>query len=146
MITVVSLTPQKRLWKSCLKFQRCHKHGWNYFSSVIDTAETIKVLSLKPCKRFQRCQRHRGNDFRGVIDTSQFQWCHWHRTISALALTQLKFEYYQLFLRIRSRMRKGSCKDMLSFLRIRIPRFEPDREVNKWLPTKLTLRQSNGFL
>jgi hypothetical protein len=23
------------------------------------------------------------------------------------------------------------CKDMLSFLRIRIPRFEPDREVNK---------------
>jgi hypothetical protein len=23
---------------------------------------------------------------------------------------------------------------MLSFLRIRIPRFEPDREVNKWFP------------
>jgi hypothetical protein len=34
---------------------------------------------------------------------------------------------------------------MLSFLRIRIPRFEPDREVNKWFPIKLTLRQSNGF-
>jgi hypothetical protein len=34
---------------------------------------------------------------------------------------------------------------MLSFLRIRIPRFEPDREVNKWLPNKLTLRQNNGF-
>jgi hypothetical protein len=30
---------------------------------------------------------------------------------------------------------KGSlCKDMLGFLRIRIPRFEPVREVNKWLP------------
>jgi hypothetical protein len=26
------------------------------------------------------------------------------------------------------------CKDMLGFLRIRIPRFEPDREVNKWFP------------
>jgi hypothetical protein len=34
---------------------------------------------------------------------------------------------------------------MLSFLRIQTPRFEPDREVNKWLPTKLTLRQNNGF-
>jgi hypothetical protein len=32
-----------------------------------------------------------------------------------------------------------------SFLRIRIPRFKPDREVNKWLPIKLTLRQNNGF-
>jgi hypothetical protein len=38
-----------------------------------------------------------------------------------------------------------TCKDMLSFLRIRIPRFEPEREVNKWLPIKLTLRQNNGF-
>jgi hypothetical protein len=39
-----------------------------------------------------------------------------------------------------------SCKDMFKFLRIRIPRFKPDREVNKWLPIKLTLRQNNGFL
>jgi hypothetical protein len=34
---------------------------------------------------------------------------------------------------------------MLMFLRIRIPRFKPDREVNKWLPIILTLDKINVF-
>jgi hypothetical protein len=36
-------------------------------------------------------------------------------------------------------MEEYGVKICLSFLRIQIPRFEPDREVNKWLPIKLTL-------
>jgi hypothetical protein len=38
------------------EFQWCQWHRWNYFSRVIDTAETISAVPLTPLKRFQVCR------------------------------------------------------------------------------------------
>jgi hypothetical protein len=97
-VSAVSMTPQKQLWGSGLKFQWCHID----FSGVIGTAETVSAVSLTPRKPIQRCQWHRWNRFSSIIDTAEtldliliavsavsltplkrFQRCQWHSWNSA---------------------------------------------------------------
>jgi hypothetical protein len=85
------------------KFQQCHWHHRNHFSSVIHTAAIVSAVSFTPrksfqrchwhswnithnCQTFKRCNWHRRNRFSGdpaeivsaVIPLKSFQWCHWH--------------------------------------------------------------------
>jgi hypothetical protein len=80
------LKGRKRTCKVCLRVQRCHiNFSGNRFSGVIDTAETVSVVSIIPLKRFQWFQLHRGNHFSGVNDTAEI--------VSAASITPLKFDY-----------------------------------------------------
>jgi type IV secretory pathway component VirB8 len=97
---MASYSPRKSI---IFEFHRCHWHRWNDFSGVINTAETISVVSLTPLKRFQQCHWHRWThgdgkvkNFIGTSTTEFFLFLKFSgindaaETISAVSLTRLK--------------------------------------------------------
>jgi hypothetical protein len=77
-------TRRKRTCKVCLRFQRCHI----YFSGVIDTAEIVSVVSMKPRKfeynRFSRRNSAKNSVFNVpkkffTLPTPWYQRYKWHR-------------------------------------------------------------------